>query len=123
MLTDGVVVGVVYHPQLPHHLPPDGRLYCPVVHFTVLLLPVQLLHVKDLGGEAVEDDPNVFDAQVVLLVDGQLVDEQQELIRSHRLSVFHLQVIRVRSYTQVGSGCEASKNVSTSKSVVEKAQS
>ena len=69
MLTDGVVVGVVYHPQLPHHLPPDGRLYCPVVHVTLLLLPVELLHIEDLGAETVEDDANVFDGEMSLLVD------------------------------------------------------
>ena len=80
VFTDGVVVGVVDHPQLPHHLPPNGRFYRPVVHFTVLLLPVQLLHVEDLGGQPVEDDPNVFDAEVVLLVDRELVDQQEELV-------------------------------------------
>ena len=80
VFTDGVVVGIVDHPQLPHHLPPNGRFYRPVVHFTVLLLPVQLLHVEDLGGEPVQDDPNVFDAEVVLLVDRELVHQQEKLV-------------------------------------------
>ena len=110
MFTDGVVVGVVDHPQLPHHLPPNGRFYRPVVHFTVLLLPVQLLHVEDLGGQPVEDDPNVFDAEVVLLVDRELVDQQEELVGSNRLSVFDLQVITVKSRQAVSNVCEASKN-------------
>ena len=79
MLADGVVVGVVDDPQLPHHLAPYRGLNRPVVDVTVLALPLQPLHVQDFRAEPVEDDADVLYGQVALLVDRKLVDEQQEL--------------------------------------------
>ena len=69
VLADAVVVAVVDDAELPHHLAADGRLYCPVVHVTLFLLTVELLHIEDLGAETVEDDANVFDGEMSLLVD------------------------------------------------------
>ena len=69
VFTDGVVVGVVDDAQLSHNVPPDGGLYCPVVDVAVLLVPGELLHINDLGAEPVQDDPDVLDAEMMLLVD------------------------------------------------------
>ena len=38
VFTDGVVVGVVDDPQLPHDVTPDGGLDSPVVDVTLLLV-------------------------------------------------------------------------------------
>ena len=79
MFTDGVVVGVVDDPQLSHDVTPDGGLDSPVVDVTLLLVTRQLLYINDLGAKPVQDDPNVLDAEMMFLVDRELVDEEEEL--------------------------------------------
>jgi len=79
VFTDGVVVGVVDDPQLSHDVTPDGGLDSPVVDVTLLLVAGQLLHINDLGAQPVQDDPDVLDAEVVFLVDGELVDQEEKL--------------------------------------------
>ena len=85
VLADGVVVGVVDDAQLPHDFTPDGGLDRPVVDVAVLLLAVQLLHVEDLTAQPVEDDADVLDGEVMLLLGGQLVHQQQKLDPGHAL--------------------------------------
>lgn len=94
MLGDRVVVPVIDHPELPQDIAPDDSLYRPIVALLALALAVQSLDVEDLGAEPLEDDADVFDAEVVLLVDRQLVDQQQEFLRGHDL-VLHYRVLRL----------------------------
>ena len=42
----------------------------------VLLVPGELLHINDLGVKPVQDDPDVLDAEMMLLVNRQLVHQQ-----------------------------------------------
>lgn len=89
MLGNGVIVAVVDDAQLAEHVAPDRGLDRPVVAVVALALPIEALHVEDLGAEPLEDDADVLDAQMLLLVDAELVDEQQELLRRDRLVLHH----------------------------------
>ena len=80
VLADGVVVAVVNHTQFPHHVTSDRGLYRPVVCVVRSLnFAFEPFHVDDLGAQPVEDDSDVLDGQVMVLIDGQLVHQQQKL--------------------------------------------
>lgn len=80
MLGYGVVVSVVDDAELAQHIAADGRFDGPVVAVVALAFAVEPFHVENLGTEALEDDANVLNAQVLFLIDAQLVDEQEELL-------------------------------------------
>lgn len=75
VLADRVVVPVVDDAQLAQRVAPDRRLYRPVVAVVRLGLPVEPFHVKNFGTESLENDPDVFNSEVPLLIDAQLVDQ------------------------------------------------
>ena len=92
MLANGVVIAVVNHPKFSHGLSPNGGLNGPIMRVAGLHLPLQHSHVNDLGTQAVQDDANVLDGQVGRLFKGQLINQQQELVRRPRLVI----VVRLR---------------------------
>ena len=96
MFTDGVVVGVVDDPQLSHDVTPDGGLDSPVVDVTLLLVAGQLLHINDLGAQPVQDDPNVLDAEMMFLVDRELVDQEEKLATGGTVALLALKTVRLR---------------------------
>lgn len=89
VLRYAVIATVVYDAQLLEHVTPDGRLYGPVVAVGGLVVTVQPLDVHDFRVEPLQYDANVFDGQVLVLLAGQLVDEQQELLAGHRVVLDH----------------------------------
>ena len=102
VFTDGVVVGVVDHSQLPHDVTPDGGLDSPVVNVTLLFVSRQLLHINDLGAEPVQDDPDVLDAEMVFLVDWELVDQQEKLATGGTVALLALKTVRLRDSVSQG---------------------
>lgn len=94
MLGDRVVIPVVNYPELPQDIAPDDRLDRPIVALLALALAIQPLDVEDLGTESLQNDADVLDAKMMLLIDRQLVDQQQKLLRSHDL-VLHYRVLRL----------------------------
>ena len=96
VFTDGVVVGVVDDPQLSHDVTPDGGLDSPVVDVTLLLVSRQLLHINDLGAQPVQDDPDVLDAEMMFLVDRELVDQEEKLATGGTVALLALKTVRLR---------------------------
>ena len=96
MFTDGVVVGVVDDPQLSHDITPDGGLDSPVVDVTLLFVSRQLLHINDLGAQPVQDDPDVLDAEMMFLVDRELVDQEEKLATGGTVALLALKTVRLR---------------------------
>ena len=96
VFTDGVVVGVVDDPQLSHDVTPDGGLDSPVVDVTLLFVSRQLLHINDLGAQPVQDDPDVLDAEMMFLVDRELVDQEEKLATGGTVALLALKTVRLR---------------------------
>lgn len=94
MLGDRVVIPVIDHPELPQNIAPDDGLYRPIVALLALALAIQSLDVEDFGAESLQNDPDVLDAEVMLLIDRQLVNQQQKFLRGHDL-ILHYRVLRL----------------------------
>lgn len=95
MLRDRVVIPVIDYPELPQDIASDDRLDRPVVALLALALAIQPLNVEDLGAESLQYNADVLDAKVVLLIDRQLIDQKQKLLRSHPELVLHYRILRL----------------------------